>query len=345
MRRGAGYILIPISGIRKFTKLFLANKTQEMISYLLIIAIAGICWGITGCTSLNYQNGVKRYQPENASVAIKALQPLASQGDAEAQFRLGSLYYQGLGVRQDYQEAASWLRKAAEQGHVFAQTTLGTFYAQGVQGVIEKDYPQALMWYIFAAAKGDGEAKVLRDDLVMKMTPAQIAEAQELARNFKPTAAYEKEINELKELAEKGDATAQFRLGLIYYGGQATPRNYVEALSWFKKAARQGNPFSQYNVGYMTERGEGTPRDYVEAAKYYRQAAEQGNQAAQYSLGYLYEKGQGVAQDEVQALMWYNLASIQGETKARAARDRVTVWMNPEQIAEAQRLAREFGKK
>ena len=63
---------------------------------------------------------------------------------------------------------------------------------------------------------------------------------------------------------------------------------------------------------------------------------------AQYTLGSLYEKGQGVMPDEVQALMWYNLASIQGEGKAKTARDRVSVWMTPPQIAEAQRLAREF---
>jgi TPR repeat protein len=80
----------------------------------------------------------------------------------------------------------------------------------------------------------------------------------------------------------------------------------------------------------------------MEAAKYYRQAAQRGNRLAQYTLGYLYEKGQGVSQDEIQALMWYNLAAIQGETKAKAARDRVTIWMTPAQIAEAQRLAREF---
>jgi TPR repeat protein len=63
---------------------------------------------------------------------------------------------------------------------------------------------------------------------------------------------------------------------------------------------------------------------------------------AQYNLGYMYEKGQGVLPDEVQALMWFNLAAIQGETKARAARDRITIWMNSTQIAEAQRLAHEF---
>jgi TPR repeat protein len=270
------------------------------------------------------------------------LKPLAEQGDAEAQFNLGSLYYQGWGVPQDYREAAKWLRKAAEQNHGFAQATLGTIYAEGVQGVIEADYPQALMWFILATARGDGEAREFRDSLAMRMTPKQITEAQMLAREFKPQDAYAKSLRELKQLAEKGDAAAQFKIGLIYYSGQGVARDYLEALKWFREAALQKHSLARYNVGYMYAKGEGTPQDYVEAAKWYRQAAEQGNQLAQYNLGYMYEKGQGVLADEVQALMWYNLASIQGEPKARMARDRVTVWMKPEQINQAQRLAREF---
>jgi TPR repeat protein len=234
------------------------------------------------------------------------------------------------------------MRRAGEQGHVFAQTTLGSIHAEGVQGIIQKDYPQALMWFVFAAAQGDIEAMELRDTMASRMTPTQIAEAQRLAREFKPQTVYTKALQENRVLAEKGDADAQFKVGLIYYLGQGVLRDYLEALGWFKKAARQDHPYAQYNVGYMYEKGEGTPQDYGEAAKYYRQAAQRGNRLAQYTLGYLYEKGQGVSQDEVQALMWYNLAAIQGETKAKAARDRVTIWMTPAQIAEAQRLAREF---
>src|SRR3990172_10972848 len=128
----------------------------------------------------------------------------------------------------------------------------------------------------------------------------------------------------------------------MYYNGQGTVQDYSEAKKWFTKAALQGNPYAQHNAGYMYEKGEGTPQDYVEAAKWYRLAAERGNSLAQYTIGYMYEKGQGVAPDEIQALMWFNLAASRGDVKAKAARDRVTVWMSSEKIAEAQRLAREF---
>ena len=105
---------------------------------------------------------------------------------------------------QDYKEAVKWLRKAAEQGHIFSQTTLGTVYAEGVQGVVEKDYPQALMWFIFAAARGDMEALEFRDSLATRMTPSQITEAQKLAREFRPQDAYTKSLQEFRALAEQG---------------------------------------------------------------------------------------------------------------------------------------------
>ena len=316
---------------------------KYLARFILLVFMAAIFWNITGCAPTNYQKGIKQYQPDDVAAAVRELKPLAEQGNAEAQFNLGSLYYQGWGVPQDYREAAKWLRKAAEQSHGFAQATLGTIYAEGVQGVIEKDLPQALMWFNLASAQGDMEAREFRDTLAMRMTPKQITEAQKLAREFKPHDAHAKSLRELKALAEKGEAVSQFKVGIVYYSGQGVSRDYLEALNWFKKAALQNNVLAQYNVGYMCARGEGTPQDYVEAAKWYRQAAEQGHQLAQYNLGYMYEKGQGVGSaDKIKALMWYSLASIQGEAKAKMARDRVTVGMKPGDLAEAQRLAREF---
>ncbi len=315
---------------------------KHLARFILTVFIAALGWGIGGCAATNYQQEMRFYRPENAAAAVSVLRPSAEQGDADAQFKLGSLYHQGWGVPQDYNEAVKWLRKAGEQGYINAQLALGDIYADGVQGVIAKNYSQALMWLIFAAAQGDMEGLQARDSLADKMTPAQITEAQRLVREFKPEDAYAKSFRELTPLSEQGDNAAQFRLALLYYNGRGIARDYSRALSWFKKAALQGHLLAQFNVGYMYEKGEGTPQDYVEAAKYYRQAAAGGNLLAQYTIGSLYEKGQGVVQDEVQALMWYTLAAVQGDSRAKTARDRVTVWMTPAQVAEGQRLASEF---
>jgi uncharacterized protein len=315
---------------------------RHFVRLILMIFVAAIVGGVGGCASSGYQQGMQKYQPDDAAAALRELKPLAEQGNAEAQFRLGSLFYQGWGVPQDYQEATRWLHKAADQKNVYAQVTLGTIYADGVQGVVAQDYSHALMWFILAAAQGDAEAMKLRDALATRMTPTQIAEGQKMAREFKPFDAYAKLLLDLKARSEQGEATAQFQVALQYYHGQGTPRNYSESLAWFKKAALQGHVIAQYNAGYMYEKGEGTPQDYREAGKFYRMAAERGHQMAQYMLGSLCEKGRGVVQDEVQALMWYNLAAVHGEPKAQMARDRIHAWMTPEQIIEAQRLAREF---
>ena len=321
-------------------------KERDIMKYLARLIImafmAAMFGGLASCATVNYTKGIKHYKPDDGASAVRELKPLAEQGNPEAQFNLGSLYYQGWGVPQDYREAAQWMRRAAEQGYLFAQTTLGSLYAAGLHRVIEKDDSQALMWFILAASQGDMEAMELRDAAAERMTPTQITEAQRLAQEFKPQNIHMKSLREFKTLGEQGDTDAQFKVGLIYYFGQGVPRDYIEALYWFKKAARQGHPLAQYNSGYMYEKGEGTPQDFAEAAKHYRHAAEQGDQMSQYSLGYMYEKGLGTNKDEVQALMWYNLAAIQGETKAKAARDRIIVWMTPAQVAEAQRLAREF---
>jgi uncharacterized protein len=69
---------------------------------------------------------------------------------------------------------------------------------------------------------------------------------------------------------------------------------------------------------------------------------DQGNAIAQWSLGSAYEHGHGVTQDYVVAHMWLNLAAAQGDGDASKERDHLAQYMTPDQIAEAQRLAREW---
>ena len=101
----------------------------------------------------------------------------------------------------------------------------------------------------------------------------------------------------------------------------------------------------QYNVGPMYAEGMGIPQVDAEAVKWYRLAAEQGIAKAQLNLGTMYYEGQGVPQDHVQAHLWYDLAAAQGNDTARKNREMVAEKMTPAQIAEAQRLAREWKPK
>jgi hypothetical protein len=146
---------------------------------------------LTTLAHADFQAGKDAYDRGDYATAFKEWQPLAEQGDVGAQFYLGVLYANGHGVPQDYAQAAAWYRKAAAQGLQGGQYYLGRLYARG-QGV-PQDYVQAHMWYNLAAAQcpqeNQWELKRSRKEITTEMTPAQIAEAQRLAREWKPSQA------------------------------------------------------------------------------------------------------------------------------------------------------------
>ena len=121
--------------------------------------------------------------------------------------------------------------------------------------------------------------------------------------------------------------------------------DYASAFREFRPLADQGVAAAQYNLGLMYVNGRGVTQDYVEAVKWYRKAAEQGNAKTQHNLGTMYFYGKGVTQNYVQAHMWFNLAAVKGNETSRKGRGIVAEKMTPAQIAEAQRLAREWQPK
>jgi TPR repeat protein len=125
--------------------------------------------------------------------------------------------------------------------------------------------------------------------------------------------------------------------------------NYETALRLLRPLAESGDTRAQFNLGVMYSEGQGVPQDYAEAAKWYRLSAEQGYAQAQYNLGLWYAQGEGGPRDDVQAHMWFNLAAarfppsdILSRSAAIKNRDTLASRMTPDQIAQAQRLAREW---
>ena len=110
----------------------------------------------------------------------------AEQGIAGAQSRLGVMYAEGRGVEQDDRESVRWFQLAAEQGDAVAQAGLGLAYGTG-RGVLQ-DFVTSHMWMTLAAAQFTGVtlngALKLRDTIAAAMTPAQVAEAQRLVREW-----------------------------------------------------------------------------------------------------------------------------------------------------------------
>jgi TPR repeat protein len=130
-----------------------------------------------------YSSG--RGVPQDDAQAVEWYRKAADQGNADAQFFLASCYDAGAGVPRDYAQGAKWWRKAAEQGNAAAQKNLGWKYLRGVG--VPQDYVLAHIWLNLAASRGVEEAVRGRDIAARRMTPAQIAEAQKLARKRKPT--------------------------------------------------------------------------------------------------------------------------------------------------------------
>jgi TPR repeat protein len=124
--------------------------------------------------------------PQDYAQAVAWYRQAAEQRDADAQLSLGNAYHFGQGVSQDYAQAVSWYRQAADQGLAGAQYSLGYAYEAG-QGV-PQDYVEAHKWRNLAAFRASAENQKsfgrARDLMATVMTPAQIADAQTLAREW-----------------------------------------------------------------------------------------------------------------------------------------------------------------
>jgi TPR repeat protein len=129
--------------------------------------------------------GFQAYLRGDYPTAVRLWRQRADRGEASGQFGLGLLYLEGYGVRQDFVEAVGWFRKAAAQDDTDAQLKLGRMYRDG-KGV-GPDLVQAYLWLNLAAAKLPSQMILEeRNEVAARMTPAQIAEAQKLAREWKP---------------------------------------------------------------------------------------------------------------------------------------------------------------
>lgn len=134
---------------------------------------------------------------------------------------------------------------------------------------------------------------------------------------------------------------AQFEDGVAAFNRM----EYSAAIKLWRPLAEQGDAHSQYLLGLSYENGQGVPKDYNVAATWYRLAAEQGYSKGlpEFSLGLLYMDGKIVPQDNVHAYMWFNLSAIyDGASGAASNRDLVSELMTSQEIAEAQRLTREW---
>jgi TPR repeat protein len=151
------------------------------VALLMLVAVAGAAIaGPLGDAEAANDRG-------DYATALRLFRSLAEQGDADAQYRLGHMYFVGQGIPQDYAETLKWYRRAADQGLSLAQFALGLIYYMGQ--AVPEDKVLAHKWFNLSAAQGQTQAAFLQNNLASRMTPAEIADAQRLAREWKPTSS------------------------------------------------------------------------------------------------------------------------------------------------------------
>ncbi len=120
---------------------------------------------------------------------------------------------------------------------------------------------------------------------------------------------YESAFQQLEPEAKRGNAEAQYHLGVMYDAGQGVPQNAGKALRWYLNAAELGHKQAQYNAAVMYNEGRGTAPNPTLALQWFSKAAQQGFADAQFSLGVMYANGAAVKQDYAQAAQWYRKAA------------------------------------
>lgn len=191
---------------------------KSLLSTLLPIVLLFV----SSCATGNLQKGIDAYKKGSYQLALETMTPLANDGNATAQYLLGTFHYHGQGITKNLQEAIKWFTLAAENRNANAQVSLGTMYLTGDgvpqnhkeahrwfklaakqgnalgqaklgltymegKGIFE-DVTLAYMWLSLAIDNGEEDAVPVRDEIESRMTPYQIRSAERLAMNWKPTA-------------------------------------------------------------------------------------------------------------------------------------------------------------
>ena len=258
----------------------------------------------------------------NTLVTISALFLIAACGSRDYEDA------QKLAQKGDYEHALPLLMTAAKAGNRRAQTNLGTIYALGK--FVPLDYSSAVFWLTKASAQGDPDAECVLANMYYHGNGVEVD--------------YKKAIDLYQKSAAQNIPEAAYNLGAAYHEGHGVPRDYAKGLPYLEASANQGSSLGQFALGQAIYSGQGAPINYKKAAAWVKKSADQGYSSAQLYLGLLYASGVGVEIDPVEAHKWINLASAQNEPGADTARTELESHMTQKQIAQAQKLAREWVK-
>ncbi|MFY4763333.1 tetratricopeptide repeat protein [Aliarcobacter butzleri] len=167
-----------------------------------------------------FDDGLNALNKSDFQIAFTIFEDLALKGDAKAQYYLGAMYMQRLGVKWNPKKAVEWWEKSANQGFAAAQTNLGYMYEKG-SGGLKQDSKKAFEWYQKSALQGDVEA--------------QYNFGVSYEKGIGATQDYAKAVEWYEKSANQGYANAQFNLGNMYGKGQGVKQDYAKAFELYEK--------------------------------------------------------------------------------------------------------------
>uniref|UniRef100_A0A8C2Q3T9 SEL1L adaptor subunit of ERAD E3 ubiquitin ligase n=1 Tax=Cyprinus carpio TaxID=7962 RepID=A0A8C2Q3T9_CYPCA len=234
------------------------------------------------------------YGLPNYDLALKYFQKAAEQGWVDGQLQLGTMYYNGIGVKRDYKQALKFFNLASQAGHILAFYNLAQMHATGT-GVMRSCHT-AVELFKNVCERGRWSERLMAAYGSFKEGDMDSALVQYLL------------------LAEQGYEVAQSNVAFILdqKGSQIFNENetYPRALLHWTRAASQGYTVARIKLGDYHFYGYGTDVDYETAVIHYRLASEQQHSAqAMFNLGYMHEKGLGIKQDIHLAKRFYDMAA------------------------------------
>ncbi|MDE7420474.1 MAG: sel1 repeat family protein [Muribaculaceae bacterium] len=278
--------------------------------------------------------------------SLNVIMDKAKGGDASAMNEVGTWYYTGKHVAQDYAQAYEWWKKASLKANVRGIANLGLCYQLG-HGV-ERDSIDAIRLYLKSIKEGNKTLLSQRSENAMKSAfdAMLVGDCYEngigvnkdytKAAQFYSQAAAQGSVDGMRQAgicylnakenskalqyfergASKGDLSCEYWAGKMLMGGMSVPSNKQQGVVYLLKAAEGGMPAAQTEMGILYAEGDGVTKNLQQAAEWHRKSALQGNAKGMWNYGNALKDGSGVSKDYDQALFWMTEASPQGYQRA-----------------------------
>lgn len=254
----------------------------------------------------------------------------AKLGSADAQFYLGLMYLDGVGINKSIKMAKYWLEKAASQGHKRSLYYLGELMLKeynDIESAIkyykqasENDVVPAMYSLAQLYLNGLGVSKNTMAGVALLSKAAKAGHLDSKKQLYKmqhgaKSAKYN--IDFLTEHAKWGCPDSQFELAWCYYNGVGVKKDDEVSMDWLQNAATYRHPGAMYELGWKYHKGIVVAKNPEISTKWFIEAAEYSHVGAMYTLAHRYALGEGLEKpNNYMATKWFKRASAKGHARA-----------------------------